>query len=102
MTDTRYSKEQLLDLYKIQLNSDGGLRDGLPNLYVGGWQPELTNGSGSASWGRSEHNRDSQPAPDICWDKDGSVEPLGLVDLGDEEREVGLGVYVVFNELTRY
>lgn len=102
MTDTRYSKEQLLDLYKIQLNSDGGLRDGLPNLYVGGWQPELTNGSGSASWGRSEHNRDSQPAPDICWDKDGSAEPLGLVDMDDEEREVGLGIYAACNELTQY
>ena len=93
LTDTRYSKEQLLDLYKIQINSEGGLRDGLSNLYVGGWQPELTNGSGSASWGRSEHSRDSQPAPDICWDRDGSVEPLGLLDMDEEEREVGLGTH---------
>lgn len=102
LTDTRYSKEQLLDLYKVQLNSEGGLRDGLPNLYVGGWQPELTNGSGSASWGRSEHSRDSQPAPDICWDKDGSVEPLGLIDMDEEEREVGLGTRAALIKFARY
>ena len=92
-TDTRYSKEQLLDLYKAQSSSDGGLRDGLPHLYVGGWQPDLSNGATSASWGRTEQSRDSQPAPDVCWDRDGTVEPLGLLEMDDEEREVGLGAH---------
>jgi PERQ amino acid-rich with GYF domain-containing protein len=101
LTDTRYSKEQLLDLYKAQLSSEGGLRDGLPNLYVGGWQPDLSNGATSASWGRSEYSRDSQPAPDICWDRDGTVEPLGLIEMDDEEKEVGLGTYLLLCEFIR-
>lgn len=67
---------------------DGGLRDGLPNLYVGGWQPDLANGANAAAWGRSDQARDNQPGPDICWDRHGNVEPLGLTDMDEEEREV--------------
>ncbi len=86
--DARYSKDQLLDLYRTQQSAEGGLQEGLHELYVGGWQPDGTNGSGSASWGRSENIRDSQPGPDLCWDRDGSVEPLGLSEMDHEEREV--------------
>jgi len=85
----RYSKEQLTDLFKAQQSVDGGLNDGLPGLYVGGWQPDIVNGAASAGWGRSEHNRDVQPGPEICWDRDGSIEPLALAEMDDEEREVG-------------
>ncbi|KAK3711322.1 kinesin-like protein [Vermiconidia calcicola] len=88
LSDARYSKDQLLDLYKAQQNSDGGLRDGLSNLYLGGWQPDATNGAANASWGRADHGRDTQLGPEVCWDKDGSVEPLGLTDMDDEEREL--------------
>ena len=92
LTDTRYSKDQLLDLYKAQQISDAGLRDGLPNLFIGGWQPDIANGVPSASWGRSEQNRDAQLGPDICWDKNGTNEPLGLADMDEEEREVGFAI----------
>ena len=88
VNDTRYSKDQLLDLFKAQAGMDGGLRDGLPNLYVGGWQPDMANGATAAAWGRSEQARDNQPGPDICWDRHGNVEPLGLTDMDEEEREV--------------
>lgn len=88
VADTRYSKDQLLDLFKAQQTSEDGLRDGLPSLYTGGWQPNISNGAASAGWGRTEHSRDAQPGPDICWDRDGTVEPLGLTDMDDEEREV--------------
>lgn len=84
----RYSKDQLLDLFKAQSTTDGGLKDGLQTLYVGGWQPDLPNGTPSATWGRNDHPRDNQPGPDICWDRSGNVEPLALVDMDDEEREV--------------
>ena len=84
----RYSKEQLLDLYKAQQSSSGGLQDELPNLFLGGWQPDATNGASASGWTRSEQIRDSQPGPEVCWDKDGVVEPLGLIELNDEEREV--------------
>ena len=88
LTDTRYSKEQLLDMYRAQYNAQGGLNEGLSDLYIGGWQPDVANGTAGASWSRSEQSRDTQPGPDICWDKDGSIEPLGLIDMDDEEREV--------------
>lgn len=84
----RYSKEQLLDLYKAQLGVEGSLRDALPDLYIGGWQPEISNGVGGASWSRSDQSRENQQGPDVCWDKDGAVEPLGLMEMDDEEREV--------------
>ncbi|KAK5112256.1 hypothetical protein LTR62_004417 [Meristemomyces frigidus] len=86
--DSRYSKEQLLDFYKTQQGTDGGLKDGLPDLFVGGWHPDLPNGSSSAGWGRSEHVRDTQPGPDLCWDRNGSMHPLGLTDMNDEERDL--------------
>ena len=98
MTDTRYSKEQLLDLYKVQQSSDGGLRDGLASLYVGGWQPDVPNGVATGSWGRSDNSRDSQSGPDICWDRDGSIEPLGLLEMDDEEKEVWFAKWIKFAE----
>lgn len=55
---------------------------------MSGWQPDIANGLGGASWGRSEQSRDNQSGPELCWDKDGSTEPLGLMDMDDEEREV--------------
>jgi len=89
----RYSKDQLLDLYKAQQSAEGGLKEGLPGLYVSGWQPDVANGAASAGWGRPEHSRDAQSGPDICWDRDGAVEPMGLADMDDEEREVGLAQF---------
>lgn len=88
LSDTRYSKDQLIDLYRAQQNSEGGLSDQLSELYVGGWQPDHANGVPSAGWGRTEHSRDGQPGPDVCWDADGSVQPMALYDMDDEEREV--------------
>lgn len=86
--DTRYSKDQLLDLYKAQQSVEGGLNDGLQNLYVGGWQPDMANGAGTAPWGRADHSRDTQPGPDLCWDRDGNADPLSLHNLDEEERDV--------------
>ena len=88
LTDTRYSRDQLLDLYNNQKNTEGWGKADMSNLFIGGWQPDLANGASGASWGRNEGNRDTQPGPDICWDKDGSFEPLGLTEMDDEEREV--------------
>jgi PERQ amino acid-rich with GYF domain-containing protein len=88
LADTRYSKDQLLDLYKAQQSVDGGLRDGLENLYVSGWQPDTSNGSASAGWSRGDSSRDVQPGADVCWDRAGTVEPLGLTEMDEEEREV--------------
>ena len=89
MNDMRYSKDQLLDLYKFQSGVEGSLKDGLPNLFVGGWRPDTANGAASQGWGGGEQGRDGQPGPEICWDRDGSFGPLGLHEMDDEEKEVG-------------
>lgn len=84
--DTRYTREQLLDLYKEtqSLAADDTL---LPGLLMGGWQPDVANGN-SAGWGRNDHARDQQQDPNVCWDREGDIDPLGLHDMGEEEREV--------------
>jgi PERQ amino acid-rich with GYF domain-containing protein len=83
-SDTRYTKEQLFDLYRSHHPS---LKEGLPNLYIGGWQPD-SNNSTSVTWGKSDSARDSQPSADVCWDSDAGTEPLGLLEMDDEEKEV--------------
>lgn len=82
--DTRYTREQMLELYKETQSADGGL---LPDLLMGGWQPEVPNGN-SAGWGRNDHPRDQQADPMACWDHDGELDPLGLHDMDEDEREV--------------
>ena len=90
LPDSRYSKDQLLDAFRAQQSSDGAFKDGLAGLFIGGWQPDVTNGAMSAGWARTEHGRDVQPGPEVCWDREGGVEPLGLADMDEEEREVCL------------
>jgi PERQ amino acid-rich with GYF domain-containing protein len=84
----RFSREQLTQLFKTQRDNDE-LTDGLSNLSMGVLEQHAANGVSSASWGRNhDHSRDAQSGVDQCWDRDGSIEPLSLRDLTDEEREV--------------
>ena len=84
--DFRYTKDHMLDLYKsggeLRL-SNGVLQDALTE----GWTPG-TQSVASRDWGRKDESRDSQHNPEICWDFEGSVQPLGLVERGEEEKEV--------------
>ncbi|KAF2502371.1 hypothetical protein BU16DRAFT_6463 [Lophium mytilinum] len=90
-TNSHFSKDQLIDLFKNQKDS-GDLSDGVSNLYVNNWAPNISNGTSSATWGRrDEHNKDGQVGVDICWDRDGSVVPLNLRDLTEDEKELFLG-----------
>ncbi|KAL1305364.1 hypothetical protein AAFC00_002259 [Neodothiora populina] len=85
--DTRYSKNQLLDLFRAQ--ADGAGLDELNPLFMPGWEPGVTNGQSSGAWNRrDDQGKDNVPGPEVCWDKDGSVAPIGLVDMDDEEKEV--------------
>lgn len=88
VNDPRYSKNQLLDLYRLQQSSDDGLQEDLQNLFIGGWQPNGQNGAPAAGWGRNDASREQPPGPDVCWDDDGTYEPLALTEMDDEEREV--------------
>lgn len=86
-SDTRYSKDQLLDMFRRQGES-GGLGKNLSSLMVGGWDPGMSNDGGSGTWNRREDPKEGAPGPEICWDAEGTVQPLGLVDMSDEEKEV--------------
>jgi PERQ amino acid-rich with GYF domain-containing protein len=87
--DHRYTKEQLLQLFKGQEDL-GNTSPSLSELFMGGWEPNIANGSSSASWGRREENRDSHGA-DLCWDRDAQMFPMGLQDMTEEEKDVCAG-----------
>lgn len=88
MPDSRYTKSQLLDLYRIQQDAGSMQRDdSLTGLYVGGWEPGTANGA-LGGWSRNDDSsRDQVSGSEICWNRDGSVLPVGLVDMTEEERE---------------
>ena len=65
------------------------LKDGLSDLYMGNWEPNVTNGNSASNWGRKdEQGREGQGGVDLCWDRDGNVQPLGLSNLTEDEKEV--------------
>ena len=87
-TDSRYSKQQLLDLYQAYSAPQNGTRP-LEEILTEGWNPGSTHtASSSSSWGRREDTKDAPIGPDICWDQEGSVQPLGLEEMDEEEKEV--------------
>ena len=85
-TDSRYSKDQLLDLFRAQGES-GNLSKNLPDLLLGGWNSGAPNTS-NGTWSRRDDLKEGNIGPEVCWDFEGSVQPLGLVDVEDEEKEV--------------
>ncbi|KAF2220992.1 hypothetical protein BDZ85DRAFT_266109 [Elsinoe ampelina] len=88
ISDSRYAKDQLLDLFKAQSETETPSRDSLTSLFVAGWEPDQTNGSseGAGGWSGQGH-RDGQSSSDPFWNNEGSMLPLGLVDMTDDERE---------------
>lgn len=86
--ENRYPKDSILSLFRqIPLDSD----EGLSELYAGGWEPQATNGASGGAWGRSiEHGKENPPGPDVCWDREGNMQPMGLNEMTEEEKEVSL------------
>jgi PERQ amino acid-rich with GYF domain-containing protein len=86
-TDTRYSKSHLLDIYKAQEES-GALQGDVSRLYVDNWNPEHSNGAnGRSGWGKSSDGRDTY-GPEICWDTNGQIRPMGLEEMSEQEKIV--------------
>jgi len=95
--ETRYSRNQLLDLFKEQRDA-GALEGDLSELYVG--EDAGTNGSdagGGPKWGRHEP-KENGVGPDICWDRGGGIEPLGIMEMSEAEKEVCLVQSDVFRD----
>ena len=87
-TDTRYSKNQLLDIYKGQ-EEVGALQRDVSHLFVNNWNPEHSNGTnGRSGWGKTNDGRDSY-GPEICWEPHGNIRPMGLEEMSEQEKIVG-------------
>lgn len=83
----RYTKNKLLDIYKLQQQQQGSQTD-VSRLYVNNWHPGQSNGSNGRGWGKPADARDSTSGPEICWDQTGRMPPIGLEELSEAEREV--------------
>ena len=86
-SECRYSKDQLLDLFRAQGKS-GQSNSHITDLFVDGWSPVPVNDSTNGGWGKKEEHKDGSNGPDICWDYEGKVQPLSLTDMTDHEKEV--------------
>lgn len=85
--ETRYSRDQLLDLFRAQAKGDLSSMH-VSDLYEEGWSSLLTDGMPNGGWARKDELKDGPPGPEICWDHDGKVQPLGLTNMTEEERAV--------------
>lgn len=85
--DSRYSKEDLLSIFKGQRDS-GALAKNMGDHFLASWDPHDDTAATNGAWAKKEDQKDSPPGPEVCWDYLGHYEPLGLIDMTEEEREV--------------
>ena len=55
-------------------------------MLLDGWSPGV-NGASSGGWAKREDHKEAG-GPEICWDHEGSVIPLAMIDMTEEEKEV--------------
>lgn len=79
----RYSKDEILDLFRSVPTPN--LPD-IANLLVPGWNPGQINGATTRSWGKTGDSNHVAPDPGVCWDQDGKMQPVGLVEMTEEEK----------------
>ncbi|XHG02083.1 hypothetical protein AWENTII_005445 [Aspergillus wentii] len=85
--ETRYSKDQLLSFYKVQRET-GALSKNVAEYFVADWDPHMEAPSVNGGvWGKRDDHKDTPSGPEVCWDHGGQVEPLGLMDMDDDEKE---------------
>lgn len=85
--DIRYSRSQLLDVFKAQQESGAASKD-VSHLYANDWNPGHSNGTnGRSTWGRSSDNRDTH-GPDVCWESSGNILPIALEEMSELEQKV--------------
>ncbi|KAF3388936.1 GYF domain-containing protein mpd2 [Penicillium rolfsii] len=84
--DARYSKEQLLELYKAQRDT-GSLNKHVEDYFVADWDPHTVSTPMNGAWGKRDDHKTSA-GPEVCWDHGGQAEPLGLTDMSDGEKEL--------------
>lgn len=85
-TETRYSKDQLLDIFRSQQTSDA-LNGDVSRLFTSTWDPGHSNGANGRGWGKTNDSRETH-GPEVCWDQNGSVQPIGLEEMSALEKSV--------------
>ncbi|KAL8906489.1 MAG: hypothetical protein Q9171_006250 [Xanthocarpia ochracea] len=88
-SETRYSKDQLLDLFRAQTRNSPSTH--VSDLYVDGWHPSSANGMTNGGWSRKDELREGSAGPEMCWDHEGKVHPLALSDMSEQEKEAFSG-----------
>lgn len=85
--EARYAKDHLVALYKQQRDT-GAIDQNLSLIFTGGWNPLDGRDTSNSAWGRRDEGKEPNLGPEICWDHSARIEPLALVQMSDEEREV--------------
>lgn len=84
----RYSKQDLLDIYKNQQQTRATDDSNVSNLFTEGWAPSESQGStGRAGWGKTTDGKDCY-TPEICWDFQGDIQPVSLLEMSEEEKKL--------------
>ncbi|KAJ5613184.1 hypothetical protein N7510_006378 [Penicillium lagena] len=84
--EARYSKDQLLDFYKVQRET-GTLGKNVEEYFVADWDPHMVTPAVNGAWGKRDDHKNSSAGPEVCWDHEGQLEPLGLTEMTDDEKE---------------
>jgi len=84
--DTRYGKEQMLSIYQT-LRETSALDRHLDEIFLGGWEP-LDSNNGAPSQGGRGDGKDAVPGPEVCWNHNSDLAPLGLMSMSEEEKQV--------------
>ncbi|KAJ5603608.1 hypothetical protein N7537_006564 [Penicillium hordei] len=85
--DARYSKDQLLELYKSQ-REEGTLSKNVEGYFVADWDPHTVSAPANGAWGKRDDHKNNSAGPEVCWDHGGQVEPLGITGMTEDEREM--------------
>jgi PERQ amino acid-rich with GYF domain-containing protein len=98
--ESRYTKEQLLGIYRSRRDS-GILGGDVSDFFVADWNPHEEATMVNGSWGKRDDHKDSSLGPEVCWDHEGQFVPLGLLDMTDDEKEVRTSSPVIVSSLLR-
>jgi PERQ amino acid-rich with GYF domain-containing protein len=94
ISEGRFSKNKLLDIYKSQQDTDQSSND-VTRLFMDNWDPAQTNGSNGRGWGKSSDTRDQNYGPEVCWDQSGQVQPINLEEMSELEKMVSSSIYLL-------
>jgi PERQ amino acid-rich with GYF domain-containing protein len=83
----------MIDIYKAQRDS-GTLNRNLEQLFSGDWNPfEPREEEATSTWDKRDKGKDQTTGPEICWIHQLDDDPLSLLEMTDEEKEVRLEPY---------